>query len=443
MLKFNPVIKPKILLVNPPIYDFSAHDFWLKPYGLLTVGGYLRNAAELRLFDYLDRRHPDAPYSASDRWSRGQFHTEEAVRPQLFSSLPRYYHRYGLPRHKFQEFLSQNGPFDNALVQTVMTYWYPGVHEVIEDIRALSPQTKIILGGVYATLCPDHARGLGADFVVEGQDLDPLWRYLGLKPDLNALPFWEDYQNLAVGILKLADGCPFKCTYCSVPQTYPRFTARSLSKSLEELKYLCRLGVRHAAFYDDALLYTPQKILFPFLEQVLHENIRINFHTPNALNARFIDKDTAEIMVRAGFKTFFLGFESNAYEWQKKTGGKVYSYEFAQAIRHLENAGADLRNVTAYLIVGHPQGNLQNVEDSLRFAHSLGIRVMLSEFSPIPGTPDGEILRTRVNLDEPLAHNKTYFAYSFLGAQELNCLKLLCKQMNQEILSGLKPVTIP
>jgi hypothetical protein len=27
----------KILLVNPPIYDFSAYDFWLKPYGLLRV----------------------------------------------------------------------------------------------------------------------------------------------------------------------------------------------------------------------------------------------------------------------------------------------------------------------------------------------------------------------------------------------------------------------
>jgi hypothetical protein len=25
-------MKPRILLINPPIYDFSAYDFWLKPY---------------------------------------------------------------------------------------------------------------------------------------------------------------------------------------------------------------------------------------------------------------------------------------------------------------------------------------------------------------------------------------------------------------------------
>ena len=52
---------PRLLLLNPPIYDFSAYDFWLKPYGLLRVAGYLRRQAELHLFDYLDRLHPLVP----------------------------------------------------------------------------------------------------------------------------------------------------------------------------------------------------------------------------------------------------------------------------------------------------------------------------------------------------------------------------------------------
>ena len=60
-------MSPKILLVNPPIYDFSAYDFWLKPYGLLRVGGYMRGQAELRLFDYLDRWHPLAPPVAHEQ----------------------------------------------------------------------------------------------------------------------------------------------------------------------------------------------------------------------------------------------------------------------------------------------------------------------------------------------------------------------------------------
>src|SRR5262245_2711043 len=121
-------MSPKILLVNPPIYDFSAYDFWLKPYGLLRIAGYLRGQAELRLFDYLDRWQPLAPPVAperSDSWDRGPFYAEVVPKPACFAAVPRYYRRYGMPRQLFQRFLTAAGPFDVALIQTVMTYWYP------------------------------------------------------------------------------------------------------------------------------------------------------------------------------------------------------------------------------------------------------------------------------------------------------------------------------
>ncbi len=54
-------MKPRILLVNPPIYDFSAYDFWLKPYGMLRVAGFLRGQADFALFDFLDRLDPRVP----------------------------------------------------------------------------------------------------------------------------------------------------------------------------------------------------------------------------------------------------------------------------------------------------------------------------------------------------------------------------------------------
>jgi len=37
---------PKILLVNPPVHDFAAYDFWLKPYGLLSVAGIVGGKAD-------------------------------------------------------------------------------------------------------------------------------------------------------------------------------------------------------------------------------------------------------------------------------------------------------------------------------------------------------------------------------------------------------------
>ena len=74
-------MKSRILLVNPPIYDFSAHDFWLKPFGLLRVAGLWRGQADMRLFDYLDRLHPLMPRLREQRpgeWSRGKFYAEPA-----------------------------------------------------------------------------------------------------------------------------------------------------------------------------------------------------------------------------------------------------------------------------------------------------------------------------------------------------------------------------
>jgi len=97
-------MKPKILLVNPPIYDFAAYDFWLKPYGMLTVAGYLRGKGDFRLFDYLDRRHPFVLAQeklASDRWTRGRFYCENISRPAVLEVIPRHFRRFGLPRYMF------------------------------------------------------------------------------------------------------------------------------------------------------------------------------------------------------------------------------------------------------------------------------------------------------------------------------------------------------
>ncbi len=428
---------PKILLVNPPIYDFAAYDFWLKPYGLLSVAGYLRGKADFKLFDYLNRMHPFSARERqleSDQWGRGRFYCERVPNPACLEAIPRYFRRFGLPRSMFEGFAAKEGPFDFVFVQTTMTYWYKGIEEVIEDIRKACPQAKIVLGGNYVTLCSSHAEKLGADFLVRTNEMEPLWKYLRISPDLNQPALWEVYKKLNVGVLKLTEGCPFKCTYCSVPNVYSQFKTRPLERSLAELKLLCRLGVENIAFYDDALLFEAEKVFIPFLNEVVKRNIKVNFHSPNALNVRFITSQLAELMVRAGFKTFYLGFESASQQWQKRTGSKVFSDELAKAVQYLTSAGAEPANITAYQILGHPHIDIQQLEASMRFVNSLGIRGMLADFSPIPGTPDGEYCRRWVDMDEPLMHNKTAFPIIFLGFDETNRLKDLQRNLNRSLL---------
>jgi hypothetical protein len=473
----------KILLVNPPIYDFAAFDFWVKPYGLLSMAGFLRGKAEFSLFDYLDRLHPfyqTRDELKNDSWGRGRFYFEKIPSPDCLKDIPRHFRRFGLPRGIFQEFLTAHKPCDFVLVNTVMTYWYPGVREVIEDIRRLMPDAKIVLGGNYVTLCRNHAEKLGADLLIEGNNLQPLWDCLGLEPDLTQPGLWELYGKLETGVLKLSDGCPFECTYCLVPKVYGKFRPRPLERSLAELELLIRQGVTNVAFYDDALLFNAEDVLVPFLNEVTRvinntqviaseaspaspdgaieakqsktrDNMRlpcrpdesgllamtpkagVNFHSPNAINARFVTKEVADLMVRAGFKTFYLGFESVSRKWQEQTGSKVFSEELAEAVDNLKSAGAEPHEITAYQILGHPKTEIADLEESMRFVNSLGIRGMLADFSPVPGTTDGEYCRKWVDMDEPLLHNKTAFPIILWGFDQTNRLKDLQRQLNRTL----------
>lgn len=429
-------MKPRALLVNPPIYDFAAYDFWLKPYGLLSVAGFLRGKADFQLFDYLDRLHPFAverKKPAPDQRGRGRFLEEKIQAPACLRDIPRHFRRFGLPKGMFEDFLERQKQFDFVFIQTTMTYWYMGVKEVIEDVRKYQPIAKIILGGNYVTLCGEHSEKLGADLLIKGVELGPLWQFLNLEPDLSQPPLWELYEKLNTGVLKLSDGCPFNCTYCSVPRVYGKFRPRPKEKTLAELELLKNCGAENIAFYDDALLYQADDVMIPFLKEVIKRNMAVNFHTPNALNARFVTGQAASLMVKAGFKTFYLGFESASAQWQDKTGSKVSCDELEKAVEILTAEEIDHQDITAYQILGHPNADSQQIEESMRFVNRLGIRGMLADFSPIPGTLDGEYCRKWVNLDEPLMHNKTVFPIIMLGNKAVNRFKELQRQLNGKI----------
>lgn len=410
----------RILLVNPPIYDFTAFDFWLRPYGMMRVAGQIPDSCALAFFDYLT-------VSKRDAWGRGRFACADVPKPAPLRDIPRAFHRYGRPRAEFQDFLHTQS-FDAVLIQTLMTYWYPGVREVIEDIRKLQPSATIVLGGVYATLCAPHARSLGADLIIEGAELGPLWQSLSITPR-KGIPY-RPAEYADVGVIKITEGCPFRCTYCSAPLLWPGFAARPIADCLDEFSRLVSAGARNISFYDDALLFRADQILIPFLESAIKSKSNILFHTPNALNARFMTPDLAQLMVKAGFASFFFGLESHDPLWQRSTGGKIGPDEFAAAVNHLRAAGAG--SIVAYIIAGHPGQDSQDIERSLHFAHQCGARVMLSEFSPIPGTIDGDRSGQWADLKEPLSHNKTAFAVRRLGVDYLNRLKGLSRSLNSQ-----------
>ena len=79
-----------------------------------------------------------------DPWGRGSYSNIYIPKPEALKDIPRRFRRYGKPREAFQDYLKTEF-FDAVLIQTMMTYWYPGIREVIEDVRKYRPEAKIIL----------------------------------------------------------------------------------------------------------------------------------------------------------------------------------------------------------------------------------------------------------------------------------------------------------
>ena len=156
---------PSLLLINPWIYDFAAYDFFARPLGLLYLAGWLR--AQGYAVHFLDCL--GTPHARTGPFGTGRYPKEIIPPPPALAGITRRYGRYRISEAAFRERLDRVPTPAAILVTSLMTYWYPGVAAAIRLARERFPGVPVILGGIYATLCPEHAQQhSGADRVVAG-----------------------------------------------------------------------------------------------------------------------------------------------------------------------------------------------------------------------------------------------------------------------------------
>jgi radical SAM superfamily enzyme YgiQ (UPF0313 family) len=393
---------PHILLVNPWIHDFAAYDFWARPLGLLTLAAILRRqGCRVSFIDCLDRFHPSAPQTdPAARNGRGPYRKTRLPKPFQFPDVARHFARYGIEPAWFRKDLNEVGRPDLILVTSAMTYWYTGVCETVAAIKDVYPQPPVVLGGIYATLCPKHARqSCGADEIVTGAAeavvLDLVKSHTGwaasslFNPDhLDAYPFpaFDLQHQIPYVPLLTTRGCPFACAYCAAHLLEPRRMRRSPESVVAELTHWHRRwGVSDFVMYDDAFLADPEGHAVPVLDAIVRSGLRIRFHTPNALHIRGITAETARLMFEAGFTTLRLGLETAVFE-DRDFDRKVTAAEFHRAVRWLKNAGFGSRQIGAYLLVGLPEQETAAIVRSIDTVKRAGITPVLAYYAPIPGT---------------------------------------------------------
>jgi len=456
---------PPVLMINPWIYDFSAYDFWMKPLGLLYMASYLRkNGLEVRLIDCLvgdgvalDTYFPgEISRPVRKQGGHGKFIKEKIARPEALAGTAKPYHRYGIPRPFLERLLREADKPRLILITSMLTYWYPGIYEVISMSKEIFPDVPVILGGIYATLCQDHARNAGADYVLPGAGeghipfivndvLGESLHFIPDKHDLDHLPYpaFELLTAPEQVPLLTSRGCPFRCPYCASRLLNSGFDRRDPIRIVDEMvHWQVNLGVRNFSFYDDALLSDPQEMAIPMLVEIIRRKLDCHFHSPNGLHIREITPQIARLMFKAGFKTIRFGLETTNSQRQRELGGKVDNSAFERAAAYLHEAGYPAKEIGVYLLCGLPGQTAREIRESILYVHSRGARPILAEYSPIPGTSlwDDACQASPYPLaDEPLYHNNSLLpcASPSLTTEAYHELKRLTRQPFLKLPNGL------
>jgi radical SAM superfamily enzyme YgiQ (UPF0313 family) len=443
-----------LLLINPWIYDFSAYDLWSKPLGLLYISSFLEQQGfKLTFIDCLNNNTLKAK-----KYGQGKFQRHPVEKPEILKHIPRQYARYGISEDEFKVRIKDTSPPDAILITTMMTYWYLGPKHVVSLLRELFPGVPIILGGVYASLLPEHAsKEIKPDYLIEGPGeltvLKLLTDILDLphndisifaSPDNFPYPAFHLLDHLRYLVLLTSRGCPYECSFCAQKLISMPFTQRKPANVVEEIKTQYQnYHVRDIAFYDDALFLNKERHIKKILKQIIELRIPVRFHTPNGLFAGQIDADLARLMYQTAFRTIRLSYETINKNRQSEMSNKISNEAMIEAVQHLANAGYQKKNIEAYIIMGLPGQPPEEVLESMIFVNNLGIQIRLASYSPIHGTRDFARSVSEGLIDEnidPLLTNKSIFPLQPSGNHHIyHKLRLIQNLLNQAVFHEYSP----
>lgn len=316
----------------------------------------------------------------------------------------------------------------------------PAVRKVVAACRACC-DAPIVLGGAGYSIFPESAlRYLAADIGIRGDGelafldvLDhlahraPVYGLPGVYlPDtpgsggnfasrLDDLPLpdaelWipslPDNSGLWVPV-QTRRGCPMDCSFCSTSAIEGRSIRRhSPGMVADWLERLAARGYRNFHFVDNTF-NLPPSYAKDLCRKILERGLDLKLWC--IVYPKWVDRELAELMARAGVREISLGFESGS-EPVLKSLNKRFSIEEVKAVSSLFAAAGIKRQ--GFLLLGAPGETRDSVEESLRFAESLhldalkitvGLRIY-------PETPLAAAARTKgvISPDDDLLSPRFY-----------------------------------
>ena len=403
--------RKRALLINPPVYDTQYWAEWSQPYGLLRIAALLRKH-EYKKIDFYDFMEA-APVSGdlTDAQSKRivpkqRIHCDESyalqagpvskARPYVIEkngqTLELHKYHFGKPWVQFERWVKAKGlakhPPDEIFIASVMSYWWESTRDLVQRLRRLmGRKPKIIIGGIYPSIAPEHAaRYTGVDIVVAGEveEANDLWT------DLSVYRTKPTYA-----IITPSRGCPYNCHYCAAKTInggIQKVRFRSVDDIYTEMsqKYE-RLGIRDFAFYADFLLIRHQENLTPLLKKIIKTKVPWRLYAPEGLDTRFLaqSQELCDLLKQSRFQKIYLPVENVDDEILLSLNRKhVKLKHVVAAMENIARAGFRPRHmeVNGYCLYGLPGEKISNVVETALFVSEVIGSIIPMLFAPVPST---------------------------------------------------------
>ena len=302
---------------------------------------------------------------------------------------------------------------------SAITSTAPQSYKLADMMRAAGK--VVVMGGTHTSFMPEEGMQ-HADFVVRGEGefafqelVDALQRGDGFDkiqnltyrtdegrivsnperpkiPNLDVNPI-PDYHLISGwkpgGVISVATsrGCPFSCTFCSVPGMYGHaFRTHSIDRVLQELEL--HKGNMYTFFADDIFTANKKRV-----KELLRKMIDRNLTPQWGAQVRTETVDDPELLAMMRDSNCFnvyVGFESinprTLKLFQKKQ-------DLAKIERSIERFHEHKIRIHGMFVVGSDEDDVETIDATAEFAlkHDIdSIQFMI--LTPIPGSPDWDTL---------------------------------------------------
>ncbi len=267
------------------------------------------------------------------------------------------------------------------------------------QIRRIYPKSRIIIGGIHASLVPEDFTDV-ADYVVKGEaegiivDLvEGVFKekVVDAPPvdDIEQLPLinyglLEGYKSLSIIPIMTSRGCPFDCSFCTVTKIFGRkFRMQSAERILAEIKHaLTYFNTRDIFFYDDNFVANRGRIE-ELCNLILKEKLDIVWTTQVRSDIARSPELLAK-MKKAGCRWFDIGFESINDETLKALNKSQSRLDIENAIRVIHEHGI---NIHGMFMFGEDHDTEETIKETAEFVIKQHIdTVQFMILTPFPGT---------------------------------------------------------